>query len=156
VDRFNAQHPDTPMPTRFGVNYGEVTLGAVGAASHYEYRAVGDTVNTASRVEQLSKDLGTRLLVTATLIDGLNPFLLRDLGDFQLRGRRTPTRIFELICRFENAQPQQLNLCADFADALEAYERQHLDAARAGFRSLLDKYPDDGPSRYYLRLIEKP
>ncbi|HXV08413.1 MAG TPA: adenylate/guanylate cyclase domain-containing protein, partial [Burkholderiales bacterium] len=29
VDGFNAQHPDTPMPTRFGVNYGEVTLGAV-------------------------------------------------------------------------------------------------------------------------------
>jgi len=155
VDRFNAQHPDTPMPTRFGVNYGEVTLGAVGAASHYEYRAVGDTVNTASRVEQLSKDLGTRLLVTAALIDGLDPFLLRDLGDFQLRGRRTPTRIFELICRFEDAQPHHLNLCADFADALEGYERQHLEAARAGFRSLLDKYPDDGPSRYYLKLIEK-
>jgi adenylate cyclase len=155
VDRFNAEHPDTPMPTRIGVNYGEVTLGAVGAASHYEYRAVGDTVNTASRVEQLSKDLGTRLLVTAALIDGLDPFLLRDLGEFQLRGRRTPTRIFELICRFEDAQPHQLNLCADFADALEAYERQRLEAARAGFRSLLDKYPEDGPSQYYLRLIEK-
>ena len=155
VDRFNEQHPSTPMPTRFGVNYGEVTLGAVGAASHYEYRAVGDTVNTASRVEQLSKDLGTRLLVTASLIDGLDPFLLRDLGDFLLRGRRTPTRIFELICRFDHALPQQLNLCADFADALEAYERQQLEVARTGFRSLLDKYPDDGPTRYYLRLIEK-
>jgi adenylate cyclase len=155
VDRFNAEHPDTPMPTRIGVNYGEVTLGAVGAASHYEYRAVGDTVNTASRVEQLSKDLGTRLLVTAALIDGLDPFLLRDLGEFQLRGRRTPTRIFELICRFEDASPDQLNLCADFADALEAYERQRLEAARAGFQSVLGKYPGDGPSRYYLGLIDR-
>jgi adenylate cyclase len=155
VDRFNAEHPDTPMPTRIGVNYGEVTLGAVGAASHYEYRAVGDTVNTASRVEQLSKDLGTHLLVTAPLIDGLDPFLLRDLGAFQLRGRRTPTRIFELLCRFEHAQHHQLDLCADFSDALEAYERQSLEAARAGFRAILEKYPQDGPSRYYLGLIEK-
>jgi adenylate cyclase len=155
VDRFNAEHPATPMPTRIGVNSGEVTLGAVGAASHYEYRAVGDTVNTASRVEQLSKELGTRLLVSAALIDGLDPFLLRDLGEFQLRGRRTPTRIFELMCRFDDATPDLLNLCADFADALEAYEHQRLEAARAGFRSILDKHPEDGPSRYYLGLIER-
>ena len=154
VDRFNAEHPDTPMPTRIGVNYGEVTLGAVGAAWHYEYRAVGDTVNTASRVEQLSKDLGTRLLVTAAVIDGLDPFLLRDLGEFQLRGRRTPTRIFELMSRFDDATPEQLNLCADFADALEAYERQRLEAARASFLSILNKHPGDGPSRYYLGLVE--
>jgi adenylate cyclase len=98
------------------------------------------TVNTASRIEQLSKELGTRLLVSATLIDGLEPFLVRDLGDFQLRGRRTPTRIFELICRFEDAQPRQLNLCADFADALEPTA----PAPRRGPRrlpSLLDNTP---------------
>jgi len=155
VDRFNAEHPDTPMPTRIGVNYGEVTLGAVGATMHYEYRAVGDTVNTASRVEQLSKDVGTRLLVTAPLIDGLEPFLLRDLGEFQLRGRRTPTRIFELIARFEHARSDQVDLCADFAEALTAYQHQQLERARAGFGALVAKYPKDGPSAYYWRLIDK-
>lgn len=154
VDRFNAEHPDTPMPTRIGVNYGEVTLGAVGALFHFEYRAVGDTVNTASRVEQLSKALGTHLLVTAALVDGLQPFLVRDLGEFQLRGRRTPTRIFELIARLEQAQPEQLDLCADFASALEAYEHGQIEQARAGFDTLIERHAD-GPSGYYRRLIDR-
>jgi adenylate cyclase len=154
VDRFNAEHPDTPMPTRIGVNYGEVTLGAVGALFHFEYRAVGDTVNTASRVEQLSKELGTHLLVTAALVDGLQPFLLRDLGEFQLRGRRTPTRIFELIARLEQARPEQLDLCAGFASALAAYEHGQIEQARAAFDALIEQHAD-GPSAYYRRLIDR-
>ena len=154
VERFDAEHPDTPMPTRIGVNYGEVTLGAMGASFHFEYRAVGDTVNTASRVEQLSKDLGTRLLVTAAVIEGLQPFLVRDLGGFQLRGRRTPTRIYELIARLEHAQPEQRELCSAFAAALDAYERGQLDVARAGFDALVEKH-GDGPSAYYRRRIDQ-
>ena len=154
VDRFNQEHPDTPMPTRIGVNYGLVSLGAVGAQSHYEYRAVGDTVNTASRVEQLGKDLGAYLLVTGEVIEGLDAFLLRDLGSFKLRGRRTGTRIFELIGRVDRAAAEQRKLCADFAEALAAYEEQRVDEARLRFQSLLQQFPGDGPSGYYLRLLE--
>ena len=154
VDRFNAEHPDTPMLTRIGVSYGVVTLGAVGAHSHYEYRAVGDTVNTASRVEQLAKDLGSYLLVTGELVAGLDGFLLRDLGSFKLRGRRTVTRIFELIARMDNAATHQRKLCADFAEALAAYEGQRAEDARTRFQSVLQQFPRDGPSEYYLRLVE--
>ena len=154
VDRFNDAHPQSPLPTRIGVHYGPVVLGAVGAVPHFEYRAVGDTVNTASRVEQLSKDLGTRLLVTLPMLEGLQGFLARDLGAFPLRGRRTATQIFELIARTEDARPEQLHLCSRFAEAKEAYENAELERARAGFQSILHGFPKDGPSGYFLRLIE--
>jgi len=155
VERFNATHPDTPLPTRIGVSYGPVLLGPVGAQTHYEYRAVGDTVNTASRVEQLSKELGTRLLVTAPMMEGLQRFLVRDLGQFPLRGRRTQTRILELIARAEDARPDQLELCSRFAQAKAALDAGELERARAGFQLLTRNFPGDGPSAYFLRLIER-
>jgi adenylate cyclase len=141
------------MPTRIGVNCGEVTLGTMGVSFHFEYRAMGDTVNTASGVEQLNKDLGTRLLVTAALIEELDAFLVCDLGSFQLRGRRAPTRICELIARADQARPEQRALCAAFTEALGAYERGQADAARAGFEALVEAH-EDGPSAYCLRLLE--
>lgn len=155
MDRFNDAHPESRLPTRIGINYGVVVLGAVGAYPHFEYRAVGDTVNTASRVEQLSKDLGTRVLATAPMMEGLDMFLVRDLGDFPLRGRRTDSRILELVARTEDALPEQLDLCSRFAVARAALEAGDLPKARAGFRSILQDFPTDGPSGYFLRLIER-
>jgi adenylate cyclase len=153
VERFNREHPDTPLPTRIGVNYGEVVVGPVGAPPHYEYRAVGDTVNTASRVEQLSKELGTRLLVTGALAHGLDRFLFRPLGEFALRGRRTPTPIFELVARIDAATAEQVEICHAFALAMEAHSEQRLSEARTRLAAILTKWPDDGPSRYYERIL---
>jgi adenylate cyclase len=155
VEQFNHTHPQSPMPTRIGVNYGLVSLGPVGAGEHYEYRAVGDTVNTASRVEQLSKDLGTYLLVTAPVLEGLDGFLVRDLGDFSLRGRRGPTRLFEVICASDVARPEQIALCAEFAKALQAYEGGQVEQAQARFQAVLLQFPADGPSAYYSRLTQR-
>lgn len=155
VDRFNEAHPTSMLPTRIGVHYGVVTLGPIGAPPHFEYRAVGDTVNTSSRVEQLSKDLGTRLLVTTPMIEGLQDFLVRDLGEFPLRGRRNTMGILELIGRLDGAAPEQVQLCARFAEAKAAYDAADLERARAGFQSILQDFPGDGPSAYFLRLVER-
>jgi adenylate cyclase len=54
------------LPTRIGLHCGEVVLGNVGAGEHFEYRAVGDIVNTAQRIEDLNKRLGTRVADEAT------------------------------------------------------------------------------------------
>jgi adenylate cyclase len=153
VERFNRDHPQSPLPTRIGVNYGDVVIGTIGAPPHYEYRAVGDVVNTASRVEQLSKDLGTRLLVTAEVAEGLDQFLFRPLGEFALRGRRTLTPIYELVTRADDITPKHTEFCRAFALALEAYSGGRLLEARARFEDVRVKQPDDGPTLYYLRLI---
>jgi adenylate cyclase len=153
VERFNLEHPDTKMPTRVGVTYGEVTLGPVGALGHYEYRAVGDTVNASSRVEQLNKDLRTRLLVTGAVAEGLAGFLFRPLGEFALRGRRKATPICELVARMDQATTEQRELCAAFALALEAQAQKRTAEAEARFQAILVAFPNDGPSAYYLNVI---
>jgi adenylate cyclase len=51
ADRFNQESTTTPLPTRIGLHSGQMLLGNVGAMDHYEYRATGDIVNTATRLE---------------------------------------------------------------------------------------------------------
>jgi adenylate cyclase len=155
VERFNSISPIAKLPTRFGVHFGPVTLGLVGALTHYEYRAVGDTVNTANRVQGLNKRLGTRVLASDTAVEGLEQLLLRDLGDFRLKGKRAPLRIYEVLCRRTVATQGELRLCQEFADALAALRRDELELARMRFDRLVDDFPNDGPSAFYATLLRK-
>ena len=88
---------DVSLPTRIGLHCGSMTLASVGAADHYEQRAVGDIVNTASRLEQLNKELGTRMLVSGETIQGVEGVATRDLGTFTLKGRAQPIEVHELL-----------------------------------------------------------
>lgn len=154
VDELNKQHPAHRLPTRLGVDFGPVALARVGAHARYEYRAVGDPVNTASRLEALNKTLRTRVLVSDAFAQGISGFLFRDLGSFQLRGKRTRTRIRELVGSAEHCSSRDQELCGDFGRAVEAYAVGDEAEAARRFRSLQARFPEDGPARYYLRLLE--
>jgi adenylate cyclase len=91
------------LATRIGLHSGQMSLGNVGAFDHYEYRAVGDIVNTATRIQGLNKRLGTRILVSEETISGLKGFLTRRLGTFLLPGKSKRLVIHELVCRMEEA-----------------------------------------------------
>jgi len=154
VDELNKQHPAHRLPTRLGLDFGPVALAQVGAHARYEYRAVGDPVNTASRLEALNKALKTRVLVSDAFAQGVSGFLFRDLGSFQLRGKRTRTRIRELVGSAEHCSSRDQELCGEFARAIAAYALgDEIEAARR-FRSLRARFPEDGPARYYLQLLE--
>lgn len=92
------------LATRIGACFGPIALATVGTSAHHEFRAVGDTVNTASRLEALNKQLGTRILVSASLAEGLSGFRFRDLGELELRGKRNRVSVLELLGRQEAAR----------------------------------------------------
>jgi adenylate cyclase len=150
-DRFNLYIPERRLPTRIGVDFGPIALAKVGAFGRYEYRAVGDTVNTCARLEQLNKLLGTRVLVSQTFAEDVDQFLFRDLGTFVLRGKRAPQRVFELVAARAAATRRQHVLCDEFTAALAFYELDERTAALDAFRCLRERYPHDGPTRVYLR-----
>ncbi|HEY3167573.1 MAG TPA: adenylate/guanylate cyclase domain-containing protein, partial [Candidatus Binatia bacterium] len=64
VRRFNKTLENFKLPTRISIHAGEIFLGNIGAADHYQYGVTGDTVNTASRMDGLNKYLGTEILVS--------------------------------------------------------------------------------------------
>jgi len=138
------------LPIRIGVHSGEMRVGYVGSPDHGEYRAVGDTVNTAARIEALNKLLGTQALASEPAVEGLDAFFsFRRLGNFQLAGKNRPVTVYELIA----ADSDRVRvMSARFADALHLFDAGRWHAALTGFVSLLEEFPDDGPSHFYVGL----
>jgi adenylate cyclase len=155
VEAFNASTDGPKLPVRIGVHSGHVSIGTVGAIDHFEYRAVGDCVNTASRLEGLNKYLKTRILVSEDVIAGIDDFLARPLGKFILAGKVNAIPVYELIGDRDKAHGGQFLLCETFGRALEAYRKRLWDEAIRLFEEVLDMSPEDGPSRFYLMLCRE-
>ncbi len=87
-----------------GVNYGPVVLGDVGSEHSMSFTAIGDTVNTAARLQALTRSLKTPLVVgdaVVRAVHALSPKIaadrigqLEDRGEHSLRGRTNPVRVW--------------------------------------------------------------
>jgi adenylate cyclase len=143
------------MPTRIGLHTGHISLGNIGAIDHFEYRPVGDIVNTSTRIESLNKYLGTRILLSEEVLSRLDGFLTRRVGKFLFAGKIKSLEIHELLCIEEEATPQEKDKCEMFSHALDAFSMQSWEAASGKFREFLDRFKEDGPSLFYLKMCEE-
>ncbi len=151
VERFNQSNDrQEELPTRIGLHAGEMLSGHIGGDGRYEFRVVGDVVNTSDRIQGMNKHLGTRVLISSDAVADLDDFLIRPVGSFVLRGRLSPVNLAELITQKQQASNEQLWLCEVFACALHAYQLQKWQEAIKNFSEILKVFPNDGPARYYL------
>lgn len=99
-EAFRKSAPDGIPPigkTRVGLHFGEAIVGNFGGEGRIQYTALGDTMNTASRLESANKQIKSSILISedAATRSGLDVF--RPLGRVQLRGRPAPITVFEPV-----------------------------------------------------------
>ncbi|OGP89253.1 MAG: hypothetical protein A2156_07205 [Deltaproteobacteria bacterium RBG_16_48_10] len=152
LHQFNQSSGTLQLPTRIGLHSGYILLGHMGAMDHYEYRPVGDIVNTATRIEGLNKYLGTRILVSEEVIHQLDAFLTREVGTFLLAGKSKPLAIHGIIGPKEHSSEEQRQACMIFKEALTAFRRQSWEEAIEKFYRSTECFGQDGPSSFYLQL----
>jgi adenylate cyclase len=106
LDCWNAERRarGEPRPAiGIGLNYGPAVLGDIGSEHSFSFTVIGDTVNTASRLQRLTRNLRTPLVVGYPVVAAAGPATgaiaeivarLEDRGEQPLRGRNEPVRIW--------------------------------------------------------------
>jgi class 3 adenylate cyclase len=121
---------------RVAVNSGEATVGNVGAEKRYNYTAVGETVNIASRLESLPGDYACRVIIgrrTAELAG--QAFLVSELDWIRVKGKSQPISIFEPLCEHDSAGDADYAYVATYETALKAYRAGRFAEASAMWRT---------------------
>ena len=163
MDRLNELQPrlqseyGVDLNIGIGLHCGNAIVGNLGSTQRFDYTAVGDAVNLASRVEGASKYYGVPILHTRAVNERLDDsFLSRQLDRIRVSGKMEYAEVFHLM----NKSPDQQQLAEQFQAAIDNYFAMDFRAARKQFEGILSGFPDDKPARIMLErcgsFLEQP
>ena len=137
IDRFNQSGRFPPLQTRFGINTGPMVVGNMGSARRFDFTAIGDAVNLASRVEGLNKYFGTTILVTDSTRAQLPAEVLSlKLGMIRVVGKTQPIGLHTLF-----QKPVSDSVAAQWNNAHAKFTARDWQAAEELFAAIAPAEP---------------
>ncbi|HYI39114.1 MAG TPA: adenylate/guanylate cyclase domain-containing protein [Allosphingosinicella sp.] len=149
--------PDIPAIgcTRVGLHFGEAVVGNFGGEGRIQYTALGDAMNTASRLESANKQLRSTILVSAEAKTQTSLDIFRPLGRVVLSGRATPVEVWEPVPHLPAPERHRLNALwrafeAGDAEALEALASIAAEGKDAALADLVYRLRQAGPGGHFV------
>ncbi|MEM9984731.1 MAG: adenylate/guanylate cyclase domain-containing protein, partial [Bacteroidota bacterium] len=150
--QFNRSRKE-PIRMGIGLHSGPLMMGVIGDLDRLDAGVVADAVNTAARVEGLTKHFGASLLVSETIYQTLPESSVwphRFVGIVQVKGRKAPLRVYDFFIAdppaIRELKDQSLE---DFQLGLSLYLNREFERATEAFQRVLEVYPQDRAALRY-------
>jgi class 3 adenylate cyclase len=143
-----------PIKIGIGMQNGNLIMGITGDIERLDAAIISDTVNTASRIEGLSKHFGTSILLTGRCKDNLThpeEFNFRYLGPVQVSGKQKPISLYECI-NGDNSSlfKHKLNTHDTFDKGMKLYFNKEFAMAAVTFQQIVKLNPNDHTAKLFL------
>ena len=137
-----------------GVHDGPVTLGVVGDASRWDASIISDAVNTAARIEAMTRKIGGDLLVSRSCLEGsgrMESYSIREMGHHVIRGKAEPVELLEVLDALSSREQMNREVTSQlYQRGLTALQSEDMFAAISAFSTVLSQFPDDKASLFFL------
>lgn len=144
-----------PITVGVGIHTGNIILGTIGENERMEGTVISDTVNSASRLEGLTKIFDAPIIISKEVADCPNVtslFNKRHLGKINVKGKNKTLDVYEILEGYETANLiLKRETSEQFEKAITLYEMKEFKKSKELFNEVLDKNPKDTAAYIYYQ-----